>query len=82
MKWVKLKTGNWMGYSGKYYVFLRIRKHYVREGFDKFQSWWTALIGTNGWWKMAEGVFGSHLSTLPKAKKWAENKVKSLNPNT
>lgn len=80
MKWRRLNTGNWMGYSGKYYVFLRIRKHYVREGFDRFRSWWTGIIGTGGEWIASEGVFGSFLRTIPIAKRWAENKIKILKP--
>lgn len=78
MTYRRLPTGNYIAYSGPYYVFLRRRKHYKREGFLVFGSWWTAYIGKGGEWLESEGVFGSSLNTLVKAKKWVKHKLKTL----
>ena len=72
MKLRRLTTGNYFGYYKGMYVFLRKRVHGKWDGHEKYKSWWTALIGKNGEWLFGEGVFGSYLNTLKKAKWWAK----------
>jgi len=71
----KLKNGNYLGRYGKYYIYLKVKKHYVREGFKTFRSWWTAIITLNKEVVQSEGVLGSSLGTLKKAKKWVKGKL-------
>lgn len=73
-----LSTGNYLGRFGRYYIFIRKRKHYVLEGFEKFRQWYTAYIGINGEWLYAEGIFGSSLSNIKKAKNWVREKLDKI----
>jgi hypothetical protein len=84
IKWKRLSSGNWMAYSEGYIAFLRRRVHYKREGFDKFWVHWTVFITKNKEYAASEGVFGTSLSTIIKAKKWTINAIKKLihEPNT
>lgn len=64
-----------MGRCGKYYIFIRARKHYVREGFEKYMQWWTAHIWLNKGHVASEGIFGSSLRTIKKAKNWVKQTI-------
>ena len=74
----KLNTGNYYGHYGKYYILIRKREHFKYEGFEKYVFWYTAYIGLNGEWIYAEGMFGSYLKTIKKAKSWVKEKLKSI----
>lgn len=81
MKWRKLSTGNYFGRSGKYYAFVYKREHGKWDGFDKYQFWYTARIGSGGKWLWGEGTFTSYLNTIKKAKSWCENKIQTSDKN-
>lgn len=66
----KLPTGNYIGRAGKFYFFIYKREHGKWDGFDKYVKWYTARIGVNGEWIAGEGIFGSYLKTIKKAKWW------------
>lgn len=71
----RLKNGNYRGRFGKYFIFIRARNHYNHQGFDKFYKWWTAIISLNGEALFGEGIFGSSLSTIKKAKDWVKQTI-------
>lgn len=80
VKYRKLSTGNYLGRSGKYYIFIYKREHGKWDGFDRYVKWYTARIGIGGEWVAWEGTFGSYLKTLGKAKWWVKNWISKQTP--
>lgn len=64
----KLSTGNYLGRSGNYYVFIFRRPH---GGWCVSLSLGKATINTH--W--AEGYFAKSLPTISKAKQWVKEKI-------
>jgi hypothetical protein len=76
IKYWKTSAGNYRGRCGDLFIFFKIRRHGKWDGFDRRISWWSGWItGLNGKFYAGEGWHGSSLSTLRKAKKWANKKA-------
>lgn len=74
MTYKRTKNGYTARY-GKKSIFLHKRSHGKFDGFPRSVHWYTATISLNGEIIASEGVFGSNLKTLAKAKTWVKSKL-------
>lgn len=64
-KFKKTTQSNYIGYYRGFYIFIYKRPH----------GKWCCRVGRKGNWLWSEGYFGTSLSTLKIAKKWAIDKI-------